>query len=202
VFAREDARVVFCSHRQNLGAKAERGIRAMGGEATYTRADVRKADEVKVFVDACVAKYGRLDIAYNAGNDYPPKPIVETGIAEFDDLPNNYVRGIFLSIEYKIPYMQEVGGGAIINMASIGGHRAFPITGRQNPTLSIKRIKTKWRSCNIAQKRIWLNLELVKKTIDCLEYVLIHELVHLLECNYKEQFKAYIDFFSPKCQQH
>lgn len=126
-FAKEGAKVFFCGRRENLGTKVERDIRSMGGEATYRRADVRNAEDVKAFVDACVAKYGRLDIAFNnAGNDYPPKPIADTEIAEFDDLLNTHVRGVFLSMKYEIPYIQKAGGGAIINMASIGGHRAFP----------------------------------------------------------------------------
>jgi NAD(P)-dependent dehydrogenase (short-subunit alcohol dehydrogenase family) len=78
-------------------------------------------------VDACVAKYGRLDIAFNnAGNDYPPTPIVDTAIAEFDDLIDTHVRGAFLSMKYEIPHLLKTGSGAIINMASIGGHQAFP----------------------------------------------------------------------------
>jgi NAD(P)-dependent dehydrogenase (short-subunit alcohol dehydrogenase family) len=91
------------------------------------RADVRLATDVKAFVDACVAQYGRLDIAFNnAGIDYPPNPIADTAIAEFDDLMNTNARGVFLSMKYEIPYMLKAGGGAIINMASIGGQRAFP----------------------------------------------------------------------------
>jgi NAD(P)-dependent dehydrogenase (short-subunit alcohol dehydrogenase family) len=74
-----------------------------------------------------VAKYGRLDIAFNnAGNDYPPTPIVDTAIAEFDDLIDTHVRGAFLSMKYEIPHLLKNDSGAIINMASIGGHRAFP----------------------------------------------------------------------------
>jgi NAD(P)-dependent dehydrogenase (short-subunit alcohol dehydrogenase family) len=126
-FAQEGAKVYFCGRRENLGAKVENEIRAMGGEATYMRADVRKAEEVKAFVDACVAKYGRLDIAFNnAGIDYPPAPIADTAIAEFDDLMTTNVRGVFLGMKYEIPYMLRFGGGSIINVASIGGQRAFP----------------------------------------------------------------------------
>jgi NAD(P)-dependent dehydrogenase (short-subunit alcohol dehydrogenase family) len=126
-FAQEGAKVFFCGRRENLGTKVESEIRAMGGEATYMRADVRKAEEVKAFVDACVAKYGRLDIAFNnAGIDYPPAPIADTAIAEFDDLMNTNVRGVFLGMKYEIPYMLRFGGGSIINVASIGGQRAFP----------------------------------------------------------------------------
>jgi NAD(P)-dependent dehydrogenase (short-subunit alcohol dehydrogenase family) len=126
-FASQGAKVFFCGRREALGAQVEQGIRAMGGEATYRRADVRKAEDVKAFVDACVAKYGRLDIAFNnAGNDYPPTPIVDTAIAEFDDLIDTHVRGAFLSMKYEIPHLLKTGSGAIINMASIGGHQAFP----------------------------------------------------------------------------
>jgi NAD(P)-dependent dehydrogenase (short-subunit alcohol dehydrogenase family) len=125
-FAREGANVFFCGRREKLGELVEKQIRALGGEATYMRADVRKPEEIKAFVDACVAKYGRLDIAFNnAGIDYPPKPIAQTAIAEFDDLMNTNVRGVFLGMKYQIPHILKTGGGAIINMASIGGHRAF-----------------------------------------------------------------------------
>jgi NAD(P)-dependent dehydrogenase (short-subunit alcohol dehydrogenase family) len=126
-FTQQGAKVFFCGRREKLGELVEKRIRASGGEATYMRADVRKPEEVKAFIDACVAKYGRLDIAFNnAGIDYPPKPIAETAIREFDDLMNTNARGIFLGMKYEIPHMLKTGGGAIINMASIGGHRAFP----------------------------------------------------------------------------
>jgi len=51
--------------RENLGKEVERLIKAAGGEATYLRADVRIESDVKAFVDAIVAKYGRLDVAFN-----------------------------------------------------------------------------------------------------------------------------------------
>ncbi len=126
-FARAGAKVFFCGRRTNLGAKVEQEIRALGGEATFMKADVRNAEEVKNFVDACVAKYKRLDIAFNnAGVDYPPKAIADTSITEFDDLMNTNARGVFLGMKYEIPHILKSGSGAIINMASIGGERAFP----------------------------------------------------------------------------
>ena len=45
----------------------------------------------------------------------------------------------------------------------------------------IKKMKTRWGSCNAAVRRVWLNLELAKKPTACLEYILVHEMVHLLE---------------------
>lgn len=59
----------------------------------------------------------------------------------------------------------------------------------------IKKMKTKWGTCNIQAKRIWLNLELIKKPHHCLEYVLVHELVHLLERHHNEKFQAYLSKF-------
>jgi predicted metal-dependent hydrolase len=61
----------------------------------------------------------------------------------------------------------------------------------------VKNMRTKWGTCNILQKRIWLNLQLAKKTPECLEYVIIHELVHLLEKSHNDIFKAYMDQFYP-----
>lgn len=61
----------------------------------------------------------------------------------------------------------------------------------------VKQMKTKWGSCNVAQRRIWLNLELAKKPVHCLEYIIVHEMVHLLERHHNERFVAYMDKFLP-----
>lgn len=62
----------------------------------------------------------------------------------------------------------------------------------------IRIMKTKWGTCNPKAKRIWLNTELAKKPIESIEYILIHEMVHLLERNHNGKFTAYMDKFSPK----
>ena len=72
--------------------------------------------------------------------------------------------------------------------------------GKQAADWGIKKMKTRWGSCNIAQRRIWLNLELAKKPLECLEYVLVHELVHLLERHHNDRFKAYMDKYLPQWQ--
>ena len=125
-FAQEGGKVFFCGRRTNLGQQVESEIRGRGGEATYMQADVRNAEQVKAFVEGCVAKYGRLDVAFNnADIDYPPDAIADTDIAEFDDIMNTNARGVFLGMKYEIPYLLKAKG-AIINNASVGGHRAFP----------------------------------------------------------------------------
>lgn len=62
----------------------------------------------------------------------------------------------------------------------------------------IKKMKTKWGSCNIEAKRIWINLELAKKNIECIEYIVVHEMVHLLERNHNNNFIAYMNRFLPE----
>jgi predicted metal-dependent hydrolase len=62
----------------------------------------------------------------------------------------------------------------------------------------IRRMKTKWGTCNPGAKRIWINLELAKKPLGCLEYIVVHEMVHLLERSHNQRFVAYMDSFLPQ----
>jgi predicted metal-dependent hydrolase len=61
----------------------------------------------------------------------------------------------------------------------------------------VKQMKTKWGSCNIEKKRIWINLELAKKPENCLEYIIIHEMVHLLKRHHDDKFLYYMDTYLP-----
>ncbi|WP_097027670.1 M48 family metallopeptidase [Clostridium peptidivorans] len=61
----------------------------------------------------------------------------------------------------------------------------------------VKNMKTRWGTCNVRDKRIWLNLQLAKKHPKCLEYVVVHELVHLLEKSHNNIFIGYMDKFLP-----
>ena len=62
------------------------------------------------------------------------------------------------------------------------------VLGVQVADLGVKRMKTKWGSCNIEARRIWLNLELAKKPVQCLEYIVVHEMVHLIERSHNDDF--------------
>jgi predicted metal-dependent hydrolase len=66
----------------------------------------------------------------------------------------------------------------------------------------VRKMKTKWGSCNIEAKRIWLNLELAKKPPECLEYILVHELVHLLERHHNSRFRDYMNLYMPNWRLH
>lgn len=63
-----------------------------------------------------------------------------------------------------------------------------PIIGVSVADWRIKQMKTKWGSCNVEARRIWLNLELAKKPVQCVEYIIVHEMVHLHERHHNERF--------------
>ncbi len=66
----------------------------------------------------------------------------------------------------------------------------------------VKQMKTKWGTCSIKARRIWLNLELAKKPAHALEYIVVHELAHLLEKGHGDRFKRLMDQFLPQWRQY
>jgi predicted metal-dependent hydrolase len=92
---------------------------------------------------------------------------------------------------YRNALMQEIPG--YIN-------RWEKIIGVHASGFIIRDMKTRWGTCNIRSKKICLNLQLAKKPTRCLEYVVVHELVHLLEKSHNHVFKAYMDKFLPSWQ--
>lgn len=77
-----------------------------------------------------------------------------------------------------------------------------PVIGVKIAECRIKKMKTRWGSCNVAARRIWLNLELAKKRPACLEYILVHEMVHMLERHHNDRFKELMDRFMPQWGLH
>lgn len=72
-----------------------------------------------------------------------------------------------------------------------------PKVGRAAAEVRIRRMRTRWGSCNPDAGRIWLNLELIKKPVVCVEYVLVHELVHLHERHHTEKFRERMEALMP-----
>ena len=62
----------------------------------------------------------------------------------------------------------------------------------------VKQMKTKWGTCNIEKKRIWLNLELAKKPLHCLEYIVVHEMIHLIERHHNDRFLSLMEKYMPQ----
>ena len=77
----------------------------------------------------------------------------------------------------------------------------LPIIGVTLNDWQVKYMRTKWGTCNIEARRIWINLELAKKPVACLEFIIVHELVHLLERRHNDRFLAYMNRFLPNWKQ-
>jgi len=77
-----------------------------------------------------------------------------------------------------------------------------PQMGVRVHAFGVKRMRTRWGTCNPRARRIWLNLELAKKPPECLEYILVHEMVHLLEPHHNARFHALMDTFLPRWRHH
>ena len=71
------------------------------------------------------------------------------------------------------------------------------ITGLHCQSWQIKNMKTRWGTCNTRTRKVWLNLQLAKKPVECLEYVILHELVHLEVPNHGKAFVAMMDRYMP-----
>lgn len=66
----------------------------------------------------------------------------------------------------------------------------------------VKLMKTKWGTCNIEDRRIWINLELAKKPLRCLEYIVVHEMLHLVERHHNDKFSSLMDSLIPQWRQY
>jgi predicted metal-dependent hydrolase len=77
-----------------------------------------------------------------------------------------------------------------------------PVIGVTVSEFGIKKMKTRWGTCNTSASRIWINLELAKKSPTCLEYIVVHEMVHLLERLHNDRFRELMNHFMPQWRLH
>ncbi|POM25946.1 Levodione reductase [Actinomadura rubteroloni] len=158
-FAAEGARVMFCGRRAALGAEVEREIRASGGEAVFHRADVRDESDVRGLVDACVRRYGRIDVAVNNAGIETPRaaPLHEQSAADFDRVWHTNARGVFLSMKYELPHMLRQRGGVIVNTASISAEVGFATIAPYNASKHAVASLTKVAALEYADENIRVN---------------------------------------------
>ena len=123
-FAEEGARVIAVS----LSEAGRDVVQAAQGEVEFHRADVSQPEQVQALVAYCRRRYGRLDVLVNNAGKGDPRPlrIHEVAVESWDDTIAVNVRGAFLVLKDCIPLMLDSGGGAIVNMASMGSFRASP----------------------------------------------------------------------------
>ncbi len=124
---RAGANVVLAARREDACETIAKKILAAGGRALVVRTDVGIEADVRNVVSTTVAHFGRLDGAFNnAGMLGVSAPLHETASADFDIVMRTNVMGVFWSMKYEIEAMLKIGGGAIVNNASIAAQIGFP----------------------------------------------------------------------------
>jgi len=122
-FAKKGAKVVAAGRRDEAGKALVKELRALGAEAEFIKADVRKEDDVRALVDNTVAKFGRLDVAVNnAGTEGQVGPITDQTAESYAATFDTNVLGVLLSMKHEVRAMLRQGGGNIINISSTYGH--------------------------------------------------------------------------------
>ena len=123
-FARRGAKVVLADRKAD--EDTEKIIRAAGGDAFFVSCDVSIESDVKNLVSSAVAKYGRLDFAFNnAGIEGTPASVTDCTNENWDKTIAINLKGVWYCMKYQIPDMLKTGGGSIVNNSSIAGLVGF-----------------------------------------------------------------------------
>ncbi|MDH3641523.1 MAG: SDR family oxidoreductase [Gammaproteobacteria bacterium] len=154
-FARDGARVVVSDVNAESAARVAAGI---GGSAVAITADVSAEDEVAALMAGAVEAFGSVDVLVNnAGYSHFNKLMWKITVEEFDAVFAVNVRGVFLGCKHAIPLMIEQGGGAIVNIASIGAIAPRPGVTPYNATKGAVLTMTKGLALEVARNNIRVN---------------------------------------------
>lgn len=121
--AKEGVNIVLTGRREAEGNAVAAEVAKLGVKSQFVRGDVSRAADVQAMVAAAVKLgNGKLDIAFNnAGIEQLPGSLLEQSEAEFDQVIDINVKGVWLSLKHEIAAMLKTGGGSIINTASVAG---------------------------------------------------------------------------------
>lgn len=122
LFASEGAKVAVADISGAAVEETASEIRKSGGQALALTVDVANSEDMQKMVAATVERFGPPNIVYNnAGIEGESAFLSETAEASFDKVIAINLRGVFLGMKYVLPHMVKLGGGSIINQASIAG---------------------------------------------------------------------------------
>ena len=123
LFAQHGAKVVVAGRRQAEGEETIKQVRAAGGDGFFVKTDVAKAGDVEALIKKTVEKFGRVDTAFNnAGIEGAWVPLTEQTEADWDNLIDINLKGVWLCLKHEIQQMLKQGkGGTIVNMSSVAG---------------------------------------------------------------------------------
>ena len=126
-FAQEGANVVVGGRSEDNGNEVVRSIEAMDGNGLFVQTDVREMDDLQNAVDRTVGEFGGLNVAFNnAGLAGTGSKAADESEADWSEMIDTKLNGVWRGMKCQIPAMLEAGGGAIVNMAGNWGLIGFP----------------------------------------------------------------------------
>jgi NAD(P)-dependent dehydrogenase (short-subunit alcohol dehydrogenase family) len=123
LFAREGARVLCVDQALPRAQETVAVIRAEDGDAEAVAADVTRADDCRGMVEAAVARWGGLDVLHNNVGIESRKDLLETTETEWDQVLEVDLKSVFLATRAAVPAIIARGGGSVVCVSSIAGHR-------------------------------------------------------------------------------
>lgn len=129
-FAKAGANLYVAGLGAKHGESLREDVKTLGKtEYEFLEVDVRKADAMEALHDKAFARFGRIDIAFNnAGMSSRAAPVQDVSEADFYQLIDVNLKGIFLGMKYQVPHMIAKGGGAIVNTSSLFGVMGYATT--------------------------------------------------------------------------
>ncbi|MDB5970125.1 MAG: family oxidoreductase [Hydrocarboniphaga sp.] len=126
-FAEAGAKLVIAARNADKGNEVARFIGQAGGECLYVKTDVSKSADVSELLRKTIDRYGRLDCAINNAAVEGQKGFLDWTEAEWDEMVDINLKGVWLCMKNEITAMLEQGGGAIVNISSVAGLIGFPL---------------------------------------------------------------------------
>ncbi|MEZ4701269.1 MAG: SDR family oxidoreductase [Rhodothermales bacterium] len=134
-FVGEGARVAISGRRQEQIDETVAALRRAGGDAIGIQGDVSVEADAARMVETVIEHWGRLDVLVNnAATIVSRTPLGDTPVEAWDRMMDINVRGVFLVCRAALPAMTQAGGGAIVNIASVAGHRGQPTNAAYSTT--------------------------------------------------------------------
>lgn len=125
-FSKQGAKVIVSDLDEKGGQETVNMILELGGEAEFVRTNVADPLEVESLVSQAVKTYGKLDIAVNNAGIADATPVADKEIDEWHKVISVNLNGVFYCVKFELQEMLKLGGGVIVNMASILGSVGFP----------------------------------------------------------------------------